>query len=301
MVISLYYIMAGESEPRVIRDAIEVARNAGSDNLPPNLSSKSLSETALAAFAQFPSRAWLKESFENGHFSYRGLAFWLEGFEPKEKVQILTYFFGHKGVNFPNGEDLGRFLAGVNNDDFFNPTQEPNSDIVQSLVYAYLGALSLEPVPVELARARLSKNHSLDDLRNSLAWNQAQDSMLSAANLAGRDVVQTEVERAGRDFVNIALYDLQKRYIPRPALRKIARPHHEAPAILDEVRQDVQMACQWIVVLDLMAQEGYTGGNPFIPKVKLDELGLVRISFIGDTNPDTQKVVVTVPEIILAA
>jgi hypothetical protein len=221
----------------------------------------------------------------------------LRDYPRDQQRELLSCAFGPEGANFPHGEELGVFLAEVNNIRWFSPEEKPDEKFLQQMVDKNLKALNRETLPIRLIVSDFKaamKARKANDSVSLIPWqvnsypeseNRAWGAVLIATRGAGaktdlaREVVWQEA-MCGRE----ALFDAIKT-LPTSVTRSV---------ILSSTVVTARCAA-WILVQELMPQRGYKDGNPFaqlieIYKIGCWPIGVVRGEFVIFIPP-TQKAV----------
>lgn len=180
----------------------------------------------------------------------------------RQEQLLVTYFT--KEVNFPNGEQLGQFLAKLNNIPWYQPVKEPDIQELQQASDESYRRLDLKPLPVRLVKDG-SYNSAEYEEWHGLFENVKRDPLLDAIDYAMNKVLFS--------------YDNIKRW---PTIEGKANAgfwmawyatlnglHRTGLILSGDAMMDpinyASMTAKWIVLKDGMAKEGYTRGNPGEP------------------------------------
>lgn len=229
----------------------------------------------------------------------------LRGYPPKLQEECLKRVFGPEGARLPNGEQLGVFLAELNNIRWFRPQSPPDKQLLEIMVNKHLHALPETPsiqTPIRLIRNWSTANNiAAGPLLNKCAdtdpWDAAKDDGVREAAV---HVARHAAGAVARDVVKGSLLNRNKiaRWFTPPwdtAWEDIAETAGWAAA------KDAAGAAIRIVVQDLMLKKGYKQDNPFEPLMEIWRQGFWPIG--KAFNPKTEKAefVIFVPPIQRAA
>ena len=101
-----------------------------------------------------PMATFLKESHPGLEFepspTYHAIFSELRGLPLDEQEKLLVGFYSQKVEAFPNGAELGRFLARINNISWFQPKSRPNRESLGRLYHQALSRLNLHDLPLRI-------------------------------------------------------------------------------------------------------------------------------------------------------
>ena len=102
---------------------------------------------------------------ELGQFlTFKGLKFWekpsyidifstLRRFFKEDQQRDLLVCFYTEGVkDFPNAENFAKELIRINNINYFEPKEEPDSSLLQELANQHLTRLGLQEAPIKIIK-----------------------------------------------------------------------------------------------------------------------------------------------------
>lgn len=174
------------------------------------------------------------------------------------------------------------FLARVKNINWFKPKETPDKSLLEQFVQQYFSCLNLPPLPIKLIEKNWSKAGAVRNGELEVAWHAAGDKTWRVAWDTGLMATRDSAGEMARDAVCGAA-----RNVPWTA-RRVARG-----AEWDATRDAVQCA-RWIIVKDLMPQEGYNKGNPFEPLIEIYKLGCWPIGIVPNEK-DEKEFVIFIP------
>ncbi len=190
-----------------------------------------------------------------------------------EQEKLLVGFYSQKVEAFPNGEELGKFLARINNISWFQPEIQPDRESLENLCRQTLSRLNLPDLTLRIIKEAVARDTALDATLD-VAWDAVQNAAWGAARSATLDAAWGAARSA--------------EWNTAPA----------RGATLDAAWGAARIAArgaEWIVVKDLMPQGGYNKGNPFEPLVEIYELGCWPIGIVSDQNGKKEFVVFIPP------
>jgi len=188
---------------------------------------------------------------------------------PLDKQKELLVDFYSKGVEaFPNGKELGVFLAKLNNIHWFQPEIQPEMELLKNLCQQTLSRLNLPDLPLRIIKKDF---HTAWGTAGGVVWDAAWVAAWDAAwDAAGGAAVVV------RDTAWDAVWG-----VARGAAWSAAR--------------DAAGGAVWIVGKDLMPSKGYDKGNPFEPLMEIYELGYWPIGIVPGQNGEKEFAVFTPP------
>ena len=189
---------------------------------------------------------------------------------PLDKQKELLVGFYSQGVEaFPNGKELGVFLAKLNNIHWFQPEIQPDMELLKNLCQQTLSRLNLPDLPLRIIKKDF---RTAWDAAGGAVW----DTVWVAAWNAARDAAGGAVWIAARDAAWDAVWG-----VARGAAWNAAR--------------DAAGSAVWIVGKDLMPSRGYNTGNPFEPLVEIYKLGYWPIGIVLNQNGEKEFAVFIPP------
>ncbi len=203
-----------------------------------------------------------------------------------EQEKLLVGFYSQKVEAFPNGEELGKFLARINNISWFQPEIQPDRESLENLCRQTLSRLNLPDLTLRIIK--------------EARWYTARGAARGAARYAAPDATRDATRDAARGAALFRARDAAQyaaRYAARDAARKAARE-----AVLDaewdaawSAARDAARGAEWIIVKDLMPQRGYDKGNPFEPLIEIYELGCWPIGIVPGQDGNKEFVIFVPP------
>lgn len=171
-------------------------------------------------------------------------------------------------ARFPHHGELARLFADLTDPHFpwFAPTQQPKPERLQQLASQHLRALNLEPLAINLLREDWIA-------ATTVRWFAAREAQEAAGVVAARYAAGNAPGYAAWVAVDTA--------------EAVARFTAKSAAAIDAAG-----AARWIVVQDLMAQQGYPNGNPFLPLMEIYRQGCWPI---GQVRQDEREFIIFVP------
>ena len=213
---------------------------------------------------------------------------------PETERQIFYKQLVSEGVEgFPNGCKLVKVLAKINSMPWFQPNQELDRGLLRKLVDIYLGRLN-PPEPSEEISLEIIKkdwNVALKAARGitkDVMWEE----IFKAARKAARDQEWNVIYDMVRDGVESVVWEVVRNPILDGAAMKDASPDEMEEAVdgawnvARSVAYDAAGCAAWIIVSDLMPEEGYPNGNPFEVLIEIYQMGCWPI---GQTVRDQKK------------
>lgn len=170
------------------------------------------------------------------------------------REDFMVRYCGSEGLNFPNGESLGKFLAQLGPHWYNSRTSISSLDLAHFKTWAEQSmiALNYQQLPVRLFEVT--------------DWNWKQVEKMEEAVRLDEDWLE-KWTAPGR-----AMYQAAKNSQRELAFMHAQRMAGWRDGSWPAARAAVQ-ACGWIVVEDLMPQHGYNQGNPFIPLIEIMRRG----------------------------
>ena len=278
---------------------------------------REISPSSMATF--------LKESHPGLEFepspTYPEIFSKLRGLPFDEQEKLLKDFYSQKVEAFPNGAELGRFLARINNISWFQPKSPPDEESLKRLCQQTLSRLNLPKLPLRIIEEdwSVARHAARDPAHDAIQATITLGAHLDADGDPTRGTVSDEVLAAARDEVWIAelaaahdagAHDATRGTIEHAvweatwaaargtasnAARDAAWGATQG-ATQEDAADSAVRGAEWIVVKDLMPHRGYHKGNPFEPLMEIYELGCWPIGIVPDQN-GKKKFVIFVPSI----
>ncbi len=192
-----------------------------------------------------------------------------------EQEKLLVGFYSQKVEAFPNGEELGKFLARINNISWLQPKNPPDEESLENLCRQILSRLNLPDLTLRIIKeARdATRWYAVRGTGRGAEWDAALGTARYAAwSAAGEAALGAAARDMAQDAIRGVKWD----------------------ATWDAGR-DATRGAEWIVVKDLMPQKGYSKGNPFEPLMGIYELGCWPIGIVPDQNGKKEFVVFIPP------
>lgn len=251
-----------------------------------------ISPLSLAEFLS--QEIWQQELFSKSKATDYSKIFASLRKQPLElQKRLLVMFYCIKVRNFPNGQELGKELAKINNIHWFRPNQEPELSVLEQLKRTYLERLnypSESPIPLKIIRENWDAARDADrDTSRRMAWvatrqilgrygSTVWDAALTAVGTAWDEARgASRPARAARDAAEGAIGGVNWKTAATVAKWYAARD------------------TEWIVVKDLMPARGFSKGNPFEPLMEMYDLGCWPIGPVINKNRETELVVFIPP------
>lgn len=274
---------------------------------------KEVTPSTLAEFlkSQEPSLNFTTAEREGGHATYSQVLPKLRGaLSHFKQEELFTKFFTETVINFPNGRSLARYLAKVNNIDWFNPKEEPHSDHLSRLTNEYFRRLNLLPLPLKIikedwlsfweavdlrivgsrhAKGKMLAQETADQIwkgkSRAEAFKEAREKipmMTGDFNFyqAHRTVGKTidEIVQKSRRFDALSLTrgmvggsSIESMLVMNPKLMRYA---------IHYISQQVSEGALWIVAEDEIPKHGFENGNPYESLVEIYNLGCIPVGSI---------------------
>lgn len=133
----------------------EVPRTVGEGDLQDFL--EPISKQLPGSDISLPSMvAFFKESYPGLEFdpvpTYLGVFSELRGLPPDEQEKLLVGFYSQNAEVLPNGAELGRYLARINNISWFKPKSPPDEELLERLRHQALSRLNLPDFPLRIIK-----------------------------------------------------------------------------------------------------------------------------------------------------
>lgn len=260
-----------------------------------------VSEISPSSLARFLEKQNPDLSFD-GEPTYYKIFERIRSLTQPEQEKLLVGFYTEGVKDFPNGKTLGKFLARVNNIDWFKPKETPDQSLLEKLVQQHLSCLNLPSLPVRLikkdwGKAGVARGMALLGAAGDMARNTALGAVLGVARdtalNTARDTARDTALGAARGTTWGAVWGTA-----RGAARGMAHP---GAAVAWFAAGDA--ACEaagdaaWITVEDLMPKYSYyryNKGSPFEPLIKIYERGCWSIGVVN-ILPGKKEFVIFVP------
>lgn len=192
-----------------------------------------------------------------------------------EQKKLLVGFYSQGVEAFPNGAELGRFLARINNISWFQPKSPPDRKSLERLCHQALSRLYIPNLTLRIIEEEWW-NVSRDATWN-VAWETEDEARHAASNVAWE---------AARHAASSVAWDVAWEAARVAARRGAARRGAARVAAL---------SAEWIVVKDLLHERAYDKGNPLEPLVEIFELGCWPTRFVPDKKTEEEFVVFIPP------
>lgn len=219
--------------------------------------SKEFNELAFRKFAKdlnpgAPDPTGLRNAIKTG--CYPEIFEALRPYSSRIQEKLLVQGFGDPQVNMPNGEKLGRFLARVNNIEWFNPHEAVPDEEIREMADVAQQRIRVSPKELLVVRGTSELFPSLvdDNWTRAVdkAWNETA-SLADDSRLLARFAVGSAAEAAaGSALTPLGDHTMSPSYLAR-------------------------RAAEWILGEDLVGwRSPYKKGNPWIPMIDICEKGL---------------------------
>ena len=245
--------------------------------------------------------AFLKESHPSLEFdpspSYPQIFSKLRVLPSDEQEKLLVDFYSQKGEAFPNGAELGRFLARINNISWFQPKSPPDRKSLEELCQQVLSRLNLPNLTLRIIKEARGVARGTTW---GATWEATWGADRCAAWDAARDAARNEAWGAACEAIRCAAWEVDRCAAWDAASGAAWGAACDAASDVTwgaawEAASDVTWGAEWIVVKDLMPQRGYDKGNPFESLTEIYELGCWPIGTVPDQNGKKEFIIFVPP------
>lgn len=223
---------------------------------------------------------------KRGNGPWRALMTLRECFPRQRQEELLVRFYSEVVRDFPNGEEVGRMLARINNISWFSPEIAPDRQTLKGLAKEHRRRLN-DPE----AATRLVKIPGLR--KGALTYPVTEDDALDKAWSASSEATKKSgwpAKDARHEIYRLTHFGLITPIENSLSISVFGSVTRKDPEYLLEESAATRVAdllylyTSWPMLADALKARGYAKGNPFEPLIEIFEMGAHPAGLDKDGN-----------------